>query len=232
MRLRAALIAGFAALALAAPAQADTFTVTDGSSDVTTGVHAATTPARACARRSPPSRPRASPTSSMSRRARSTSTTTWSSRPTSRSTASARARTSSTAARSTAASRIAAGSDGLKVNHFTIRNAAAGQGGSDRRWRRPEQGGIAHARLTSTSRRAGPTTAPASRTCQGGRTSVQHSLIDGNIATGDGGGIVNVGGLETTPITLVVVGRLDGVRQHRRTCRDGRRRRRATTAVC
>src|SRR3954469_14381215 len=36
MRLRAALTAGFAALALAAPAQADTWTVTDGSSDATT----------------------------------------------------------------------------------------------------------------------------------------------------------------------------------------------------
>jgi hypothetical protein len=35
MRLRAAFIAGLAALALAAPAQADTFTVTNGSSDST-----------------------------------------------------------------------------------------------------------------------------------------------------------------------------------------------------
>ena len=36
MRLRAALIAGLAAFAVAAPAQADTWTVTNGSSDATT----------------------------------------------------------------------------------------------------------------------------------------------------------------------------------------------------
>src|SRR6478609_8342193 len=36
MRLRAALTAGVAALALAAPAKADTWTVTNGSSDATT----------------------------------------------------------------------------------------------------------------------------------------------------------------------------------------------------
>src|SRR5919107_1180133 len=36
MRLRAALIAGLAAFAVAAPASADTWTVTNGSSDATT----------------------------------------------------------------------------------------------------------------------------------------------------------------------------------------------------
>src|SRR5690349_15658016 len=40
MRLRAALTAGVAALVLAAPAQADTWTVTNGSSDATTSCNA------------------------------------------------------------------------------------------------------------------------------------------------------------------------------------------------
>ena len=223
MRFGAALIAGVAALALAAPAQADTWTVTDGSSDATTPACNAT--AHTClslrlaiaaseATKDVPdviNVPAGTININNDLVIQSDITVNGVSARTNIIDGGAKYR----------GFRIAASGD-AKVNHFTIRNAAAGQAGSTDGGGVLNMGGVAQLDFVHVT---------TSRADNGGgianlraaRTSVQHSLIDGNIATGDGGGdrqrrrprdhADHAGGRR----------RLDGVRQHRRTCRDGRR---------
>ena len=201
MRLRAALTAGFAALVLAAPAQADTFTVTNGSSDVAAGCTGTTCPSlRAAIAAAEITRPAdiinvPAGTININNDLVVGSDMTIVG-------ASARTNIIDGGAKYRGL-RVSAGAT-VSFSHFTIRNAAAGQGGSN------DGGGILNAGTTvldyvhvTTSR---ATNGGGIANAAAGSVSIQHSLIDENVASGDGGGVYNLGSVETTPITLVSIG--------------------------
>ena len=199
MRLRAAVTGWFAALALAAPAaQADTFTVTNGSSDSTAACAGTTCPAlRAAIAAAEITRPADTinvPAGTININndmlVGSDMTIVGTSARTNIIDGGAKYR----------GLRVAAGAT-VSFSHFTIRNAAAGQGGSN------DGGGVVNAgTLTLNYVRVN-----GSRATRGGGVanvspgllSLNHVLVDGNTSTGTGGGIVNVGSVETTPITYI-----------------------------
>ena len=198
MRLRAALTAGFAALVLAAPAQADTFSVTNGSSDVAAGCTGTTCPSlRAAIAAAEITRladiinvPSGTININNDLVVASDMTIVGTSARTNIIDGGAKYR----------GLRVAAGAT-VSFIHFTIRNAAAGQGGSD------DGGGVVNSG-TLTLAYVHVTTSRATRgggvaNLSPGLLSLQHTLIDGNTSGGTGGGIVNVGSVETTPITYI-----------------------------
>jgi hypothetical protein len=202
MRLRAAaLIAGFAALALAAPARADTFTVTDGSSDSTAACSGTTCPSlRAAIAAAVITRPAdvinvPAGTININNDMLVGSDVTIVG-------TSARTNIIDGGAKYRGL-RVGAGAS-VTFSHFTIRNGAAGQGGSNDGGGVLNQGTTVLDSVHITKSRA--TNGGGVANAAGASLSIQHSLIDQNVATGDGGGVYNLGSVETTPITLVSIG--------------------------
>ena len=216
MRLRAAVTAGFAALAVAAPAQADTFTVTNGASDSSAGLTPAR-PARACARRSPPRRSRG-PADTINVPAGTININNDMLVGSDMTIAGTSARTNIIdGGAKYRGLRVAAGAT-VSFSHFTIRNGAAGQGGSN------DGGGVLNA----------------------GALTLDYVRVTGSRAATRGGGVANVRGtcsltacarrrqtsrhrrrhrqrrpVETARSRTSCDERLDGVRQHLRGRRGG-----------
>src|SRR4051794_2645977 len=200
MRLRAALTAGFASLVIAAPAQADTFTVTDGSSDSTA----------ACTGTSCPSLRAAIAAAANTRLADVINVPAGTININNDLAVASDVTIVGTSARTNVIDggakyrglRVTAGAT-VTFSHFTIRNGAASQGGSD-------SGGVLNQGTTVldavhiTKSRA--TNGGGVANAAAASLSIQHSLIDENVATGDGGGVYNLGSVETTPVTLVSIG--------------------------
>src|SRR4051794_23058864 len=199
MRLRAALTAGFASLVIAAPAQADTFTVTDGSSDSTA----------ACTGTSCPSLRAAIAAAANTRLPDVINVPAGTINIHNDLAVASHVTIVGTSARTNIIDggaqyrglRVAAGAT-VTLSHFTIRHGAASQGGSD-------GGGVLNQGTTVldavhiTKSRA--TNGGGVANAAAASLSIQHSLIDENVATGDGGGVYNLGSVETTPVTLVSV---------------------------
>src|SRR4051812_27952057 len=205
MRLRAALIVGVAALAIAAPAQADTWTVTDGSSDATTP--ACNTTAHTCLSlrlaiaASEATKDVADVINVPAGTININNDLVIQSDITVNGT-SARTNVIDGGAKYRGFRITASGN--AKIDHFTIRNAAAGQGGSNDGGGGFNQGTTVLDYVHVTKSRA--TNGGGAANAAAASLSIQHSLIDENAATGDGGGVYNLGSVETTPVTLVSIG--------------------------
>src|SRR4051812_31036536 len=190
MRLRAALIAGFAALVLAAPAQADTWNVTNGPSDATTACNQTAhtcVSLRAAIAASEATKEVAdvinvpAGTISINNDLVVQSDITING-------VSARTNVIDGGAKYRGLRVTSAGNTTL--SHFTIRNGAAGGGGLT------QGGGVVNqgiAVLDNVRVTASGDGGVANLTT--GRLTIGHSLID----TNTGGGVLNVGGPEITP---------------------------------
>jgi hypothetical protein len=199
MRVRAALIAAFAALALATPAEADTFTVTNGSSDVAgscdkqtcTTLRAAITAAKTTLREADFIYVPAGTINLGSDLLVDTDVTILG--------VSARTNILDGGDKHRGL-RVPAGAT-VALQHYTIRRGAAGEAGSN------DGGGVLNAGALTLDN-VHITTSLAARgggvaNLSGGGTTIQHSLIDGNTATGTGGGVANIGSVETQPLTVI-----------------------------
>ncbi|HWK30335.1 MAG TPA: choice-of-anchor Q domain-containing protein [Solirubrobacter sp.] len=202
--MRAVLIAGLASLALTAPAQADTWTVTDGSSDSSaacnTGTHQCVS-LRAAIAASEATKGTADTINVPAGTITVGSDLVIQSEMTINGT-SARTNVIDGGGKNRGFRVTANGK--ATITHFTVRNGAANQGGSSDGGGILNQGTTALDTVHVTGSRAanggGIANAP------GGLLSVQHSLVDGNTAESTGGGIANVGGPEASPITYVALG--------------------------
>ncbi|WP_028062904.1 Ig-like domain-containing protein [Solirubrobacter soli] len=194
MRLRAALIAGFAALALAAPAQADTWTVTNGSSDATTSCNATAhtcVSLRAAIAASESTKDVAdvinvpAGTININNDLAAFSDMTING-------VSARTNIVDGGAKYRGL-RVGAGAT-VNLNHFSIRNGAGGGGGF------AQGGGVLNQGITTLDNvRVTGSGDGGVANLSGGRIAITHSLIDTNTGTG----VLNIGGAEVTPITFV-----------------------------
>ncbi|HEY6890949.1 MAG TPA: choice-of-anchor Q domain-containing protein, partial [Solirubrobacter sp.] len=206
MRLRAAFIAVLAALALAAPARADVFTVTSGSSDSTA----------ACSGTTCPSLRAAIAAAEVTRIADTINVPAGTININNDLAVDANVAAITINGASARTNIIDGGAKyrGLRLavgavvtmSHFTIRNGAAGQGGSN------DGGGVLNlggqltldgVRITGSRAARGGGLATSVSGTTGGSTTITHSLIDGNTASTTGGGVANIGYVETTPLTVL-----------------------------
>jgi hypothetical protein len=199
MYLRAVLTVGLAALVLAAPARAETYTVTNGSSDAAGSCAGTTcTTLRAALTAAGLTRPAdtinvAAGTIALGSELAIATDVTINGKSARESTLDGR-----DAVRGV---RVASGVT-VTLAHYTIRRGSAGSG---------DGGGILNngaltlenVRVTASRAARGGGIANAFSGIAGASVVIQHSLIDGNTATGSGGGIANVGPLEMSPLTLV-----------------------------
>jgi hypothetical protein len=198
MRVRAVFIAGLAALAFAAPAQADTWTVTNGSSDATTpacnpDLHTCLSLRLAIAASEATKEvadiinvPAGTININNDLVIQSDITVNG---------VSARSNIIDGGAKYRGFRVSSTGA--AKINHFTIRNGAGGQGGI------PDGGGILNAsgvvQLTYvrvTGSRAGDGGSGGGIANVEGTMTMAHSLVDSNTAA-NGAGVANIGGAET-----------------------------------
>ncbi|MDA0164689.1 Ig-like domain-containing protein [Solirubrobacter ginsenosidimutans] len=200
MRLGAAFIAVLAALALASPARADVFTVTNGSSDTPTG----------CAGTTCPSLRAAIAAAEITRPADTINVPAGTININNDLAVGSDMTIVGTSARTNIIDggakyrglRVAAGAT-VSLSHFTIRNGAAGQAGSNDGGGVLNQGSLVLDSVHITGSQAARGGGVAN--LQNGITQIAHSLIDGNTATTTGGGLVNVGNTETQPITGIAL---------------------------
>ena len=90
-----------------------------------------------------------------------------------------------------------------RISHFTVRNGAAGQGNSQDGGGILNQGGtvvLDAVRVTGSQAANGGGIANVR-----GNLGITRGLVDGNTASIDGGGIANIGGLETPDLSVLVV---------------------------
>jgi hypothetical protein len=196
MRVRALLIAGLAALATAAPASADTWTVTNGSSDATTACNAAAhtcVSLRAAIAASEATKDIADTINVPAGTINLNNDLVVQSDITIAGTS---ARTNIIDGGSKYRGFRVSSSGSMKLSHFTIRNGAPGGDF-------PDGGGVLNDGLGSVLDNVRVTSSSGGGVVNlaGGTLGISHSLIDANT----GGGIVNQGGPEVTPITFVAI---------------------------
>jgi hypothetical protein len=201
MYLRAAFTAGLAALVLAGPARAETYTVTNGSSDAA-GTCAGTTCStlRAALAAAALTRPDdtinvAAGTITLASELAIATDVTINGQ-------SARENTID-GGNAFRGLRVASGVTAT-LAHYTIRRGAAGTG---------DGGGILNngaltlesVHITGSRAARGGGVANTYSGTAGASLTIAHSLIDGNEATGAGGGVANIGAVETSPLVLLAL---------------------------
>ncbi len=195
MRVRALLIAGLASLAAAAPAQADIFTVTDGSSDSTAACVGTTCVSLRAAIAAAEATKGIADTINVPAGTININNDLVILSDITINGVSARSNIIDGGAKYRGFRVSSTGS--AKINHFTIRNAAGGQGGL------PDGGGIlndsgvvqlTYVRVTGSHAASGGSGGGIANV--EGTLTMAHSLVDNNTAS-TGAGVANVGGVES-----------------------------------